>query len=94
MQHADDTTIFITEDSDVNVLDNTFDTYSKVFGSQINFLKSQGLWLGKWQYRKDKPGSFTWVNDHLKILGIYFGNDDNTDRNWAPRIAKMETTFK
>ena len=68
-------------------------TYSKGAGSKINFHKSQVLWLGKWQYRKYKPGSFTWVNDHLNILGIYFGNDDNTDRNRAPRIGKMETTL-
>ena len=93
IQHADDTTIFLTNNNDFDVLDEVFTVYSRGSGSKINVGKSQGLWLGKWKDRKDKPGGFSWVNDHLKILGIYFGNDDNSARNWEPRISKMEKTF-
>ena len=71
VQHADDTTLFVTRDNEFDVLNDIFHTYSKGSGSKINFQKSQGLWLGSWKNRKDSPGDFTWVNDHLKILGIF-----------------------
>ena len=38
--HADDTTIFITEDEDFNVLKKVFTIYSKGTGSRINIHKS------------------------------------------------------
>ena len=91
VQHADDTTIFVENDLDFVELEKVFTVYSKSTGSKINVQKTQGLWLGKWKDRKDKPGGFSWINNHLKILGIYFGNDDNVDRNWTPRVSKMQT---
>ena len=90
IQHADDTTIFITENKDFEALESIFQIYSEGSGSKINKEKSHGLWLGKWKNRKDKPGGLNWENQSLKILGIVFGNEDNSSQNWEPRINKMK----
>ena len=91
IQHADDTTIFVTDNDDFNVIEKVFQIYSLGSGSKINIHKSQGLWIGKW---KDKPGWFSWGKDLLKIVGIFFGNEDNTKMNWEPRVSKITTVKK
>ena len=68
IQHADDTTIFVTDNDDFNVLEKVFQIYSHGSGSKINIHKSQGLWIGKWKDRIDKPGGVSWSKDLLKIF--------------------------
>ena len=94
VQHADDTTIFISKDKEFNVVNNIINIYSKGSGSKINVTKSKGLWLGKWKSRQDKPCQFSWTNEKLKILGIYFGNDVTLEDNWGPIVNKMYYTLE
>ena len=72
IQHADDTSIFITDNTEFNALRSWFYSYGEGSGSKINVSKTQGLWLGAWKNRTDKPGNFNWNNQKIKILGIYF----------------------
>ena len=66
-------------------------TYSEGSGSKINTEKSQGVWLGAWKTRKDKPGKFIWTNHMIKILGIYFGNEVKPQDNWTGKVNKMKS---
>ena len=90
VQHADDTNIFIGDENEFDILENTLDTYCKGSGSKLNVHKSKGLWLGKWKPRQDKPCLFNWCKDKIKILGITFGNEVTPEDNWSPRINKIQ----
>ena len=37
------------------------------------------------------PVNITWVADKLKILGVYLGNANLEQANWADRVTKLET---
>ena len=93
VQHADDTSIFITDNKDFNYLKKVFYTYSEGSGSKINIQKTQGLWLGAWKNRNDNPGNFKWTNKQIKILGIYFGNEVNPEDNWTERVNRMKNVL-
>ena len=88
IQHADDTTFFISNNYEFDAIQNILNTYCKGSGSKLNVEKSKGLWLGKWNNRIDKPCNFQWCNK-LKILGIIVGNDVIPIDNWEPRINKI-----
>ena len=53
VQHADDITIFIRNNQDVNVLKDIFNVYCGGSGSRIHYDKTAVLWLGKWKTRTD-----------------------------------------
>ena len=76
VQHADDTTIFITKDNEFNTVDNIVNTYIKGSGSKMNVTKTKGLWLGKWRSREEKPCQFHWTNNKLKEIRDLF-------RSWS-----------
>lgn len=93
VQHADDTTIFVTDNKEFTMLEKIFYTYSEGSGSKINVQKTQGLWLGAWKNRQDTPGNFKWTNEKIKILGIYFGNEVRPEDNWAERLNRMKSVL-
>lgn len=90
IQHADDATVFISKESDFQVITDVLCNYCKGSGSKVNTSKTTGLWLGNWKNRKDKPCGFNWNNDKLKILGILFGNNVTPANNWDPVISKLK----
>ena len=83
IQHADDTSLFISNNNEFSVINNILDNYSKGSGSKINHAKSKMLFLGNWKNRQDKPCDFN-LCDKMKILGIIVGNDVTPDDNWGP----------
>ena len=93
VQHADDTTIFVTNDNEFPIINDIFTLYSEGSGSKINIPKTTGLWLGSWKSRLDNPTKYKFVNNHLKILGITFGNQVRPEVNWDPRINKIKSTL-
>ena len=93
VQHADDTTVFLTNNEEFPKLTNILKIFSEGTGSKINQQKTTGLWLGTWKTRTDKPGGYKWVNDKIKILGINFGNQVTEHDNWDPQINKFKRTL-
>ena len=85
---ADDTGFFIENvHSAQNILD-TFEKFGKASGSRINIEKTEGLWLGRYKNRTDKPLNIKWVTE-TKSLGMYFGYGDIQSLNWVPCIDKF-----
>ena len=90
VQHADDTTIFVSDNTDFDVINEILNIYCQGSGSKLNTTKTKGLWLGGWKSRLDKPSSFNWSNTKIKLLGIIFGNDVTPEDNWGPRTNKIQ----
>ena len=63
---------------------------------KINVDKYEACWIGKTKYRKEYPVDCTWrslVSDPIKILGAYFGYDDNLVRkkNFLDMLQQIRT---
>ena len=89
IQHADDTTLFASNDCEFPVICDILNVYCKGSGSKLKVNKSKGLCLGKWRNRTDNPCNFTWCKKK-KILGIVIGNEVTPEDKWGPRINKTK----
>ena len=76
MHYADDATIVIKQNQCFKEVIKEISDYEQASGAKVNIRKTKGLWLGKWKHRTDAPLGFTWTNDCVRTLGVYFGNDN------------------
>ena len=72
-QYADDTTVFVKDESSLIYLFKAISLYEKGSGARLNISKTEAMWLGNWKDRCDKPLGLNLV-DKMKVLGILFGN--------------------
>ena len=53
--------------------------WNEIFGSFsgliLNRNKTEGIWIGKLKYCKDKIRGIKWTQNPVKALGIFFGHD-------------------
>ena len=94
-QYADDTTLFLTQDTSIHTVFEIFQNYERASGARINLDKCKGLWCGAFISRQDSPLDFEWNTDAFpdKILGLYIGNTDCSLRNLEHKIDKINTTI-
>ena len=92
-QYADDTTLLLADDESINQVLKIFEVYENASGAKLNMQKCKGLWCGSYRHRTDTPTDFDWTNTYLpdKLLGLYVGNIDCTDKNIEHKIHKLRT---
>ena len=56
--------------------------------------KTEGLWLGSWKQRTDKPFNLDWKSSRVKCLGIWIGNEDTTNENFIEQQSKVKNKLK
>ena len=88
-QYADDTTVFVKDESSLVYLFRAISLYEKGSGARLNISKTKAMWFGNWKDRCDKPFGLNWV-DKMKVLGIVFGNVNVERDNWEPRLSKVD----
>ena len=93
IQHADDTNLFVSQDTEFEVIQNILFTFCHGSGSDLNVQKTKGLWLGAWRNRVDSPCDFSW-HQKMKILGVVVGNDVSPEDNWGPRINRIKCVLQ
>ena len=71
LQYADDTEIFATTEDSIKELFSVIGKYERGTGTKINVEKTEGLWLGSWKQRTDKPFNLDWKNSNVKCLVRY-----------------------
>ena len=89
-QVADDTTLFVADVQSITEALLTIKQFSAASGLKLN--KSEGLWLGIWKDRSDKPAGLSWGDAPIKSLGIYFGYDHArlVLLNWEKKIERLK----
>ena len=99
-QYADDTSAMLdgTERS-LNQTLEELSRFSKISGLNINFDKTQLVWIGseKFSTRSIKTKwKLSWGNKQFKILGILFNTDlDKMIKiNYIPKVTQMEMILK
>ena len=74
--YADDVNTLVTCDTDFLRFKYWFAVYEHASNAKINYRKSQGLWVGSWRGRADRPLEIPWNSIGLKLLGTYLGNSN------------------
>ncbi len=87
--YADDITVFITGKEDITILTNIINLYEKASSAKVNWTKSEGFMVGNVQNLPQLSGGLQWKKDGLKILGIFFGNEQFQRKNWEGLIEKV-----
>jgi hypothetical protein len=94
--YADDITLFLRNKQDmVNVL-KIFESFRSISGLQINYNKSECMWLGSTKKCTDTVDNLR-LKSRVKILGVIFGNDTTASHipeNWNERIANIKRIIK
>ena len=91
--YADDATIVIKQNQCFKEVIKEIEDYEQGSGAKVNHGKTKGLWLGSWKNRTDTPLNFTWTNESVKTLGIYFGNDNTAEKTFADIVPKLKRSM-
>ena len=68
--YADDTQLFVGSEASLGHIMSEVRLFERASGSKLNESKTEGLWLGRWKTRVDKPHDFTWTNTRVRVLGV------------------------
>ena len=88
--YADDTSVISSSDAGTVAVFDTYSKFERGTGAKLNLDKCEGLWLGSWKSRVDKPVPILWSSVKIKVLGVFLGNEDLNELNWRPRIEAVE----
>ena len=95
-QYADDTSIYLDGSSDaLNCTLTELDKFANVSGLQINFDKTQVVWIGSKKHSTSPVKTkwkLSWGSNKFKILGIIFNVDLNQmiKENCTTKIQQLE----
>lgn len=94
-QHADDTTLTLSDRNSINAVFREFDKYSTASGSKVNKAKSEILCLGKC-YINDSDLlqlGISKCDAVIQVLGVYLGRNQNQcdDKNWKDKLVKIKS---
>ena len=75
--YADDINLFLLDGLQINKALKVVDEFSNVAGPNLNRLKTEGILLGsfKWKKATVETMCITWTDDPVRCLGIYIDND-------------------
>ena len=71
VQYADDLTVFVPDIENVQRIFNLLDQFKTCSGLQVNYKKTEAMWIGSCRNNTAAPLGLTWVNT-VKALGIVF----------------------
>ena len=74
-QYADDMTAYIATMDSLEELFDTLRKYELATNAKLNVSKTEGLWVGEWKGREDRPLNLKWTSVSVKFTGVNVGND-------------------
>ena len=91
LQYADDTQIIVSDNSSIAEVFKQLRLYDEATGAKINIGKTEGLFMGKWKNRHDKPFDCKWTNDKVFTLGLWIGNKDTAEIVYTEQLATIKS---
>ena len=86
--YADDITLIITSEEEIQTHLQDIDKYCKASGAKINKDKTEAIILGSWNTRTMKE-AMSWLKKNVKILGITYSSKDMNRLNFEPELEKL-----
>ena len=83
--------IIVSNNSSINEVFKQLRLYEEAIGAKINIGKTEGLFMGKWKNRHDKPFDCKWTNDKVLTLGLWIGNKDTAEILFTEQLAKIKS---
>ena len=90
LQYADDTQIVLTNDESMAEVSRQLKEHELETGAKVNICKTEGLFIGKWKNRHDKPFDCKWTNDKVFPFGLWIGNKDTSEIIFTEQLAKIK----
>ena len=87
LQYADDTQVIVKNDKSINEVFQQLRLFEDATGAKVNVQKTEGLFIGKWENRHDKPFDCKWTNDKVFTLGLWIGNKDTSEIIFTEQLA-------
>ena len=93
-QYADDTQAFLTSDESMRQFMSEVRLYEAASGGRLNVVKTEGLWIGPWRARTDRPFGFAWRNNRVRVLGVWIGETTCAGDNFTAQFASIHAKLK
>ncbi len=87
--YADDVTVLIKNNSDVQCIKNALVCYGKASYAKVNWQKSDALWCGRDFIRSSLPGGLQWGRAGFKYLGVFIGTEEYRKKNCEGLVEKV-----
>ena len=91
LQYADDAQIIVSNNSSITEVFKQLRLYEEATGAKINIGKTEGLFMGKWKNRHDRPFDCKWIHDKVFALGLWVGNKDTAEIVLMELLAKIKS---
>lgn len=92
-QHADDTTVTVSDKESITNVFKVFEHYGRASGAKVNKLKSEVMCLGKSTLEREyiERLEFKICSDVVEILGIFVGKNkkEAEEKNWRNKVGKI-----
>ncbi|XP_064411162.1 uncharacterized protein LOC135355463 [Latimeria chalumnae] len=91
--YADDITILLKEEDELEPVLRCLGTYAEVAGSKVNYNKSMALWYGTGQ-PFSLQGHLQIAQEEIRVLGITFAQEDTSQKNWKLALEVGKQTLE
>ena len=94
LQYADDTTLFVKNEEELDSALNIIETFGSLSGLKLNRSKSIALPFGGYICHNNTSCNVKWLqpNNFIRIVGVWFSAEKEAsciDLNWQPHIESM-----
>ena len=73
LQYADDTTAVLSDTNSAKILFDLLNSFEYISGLQINYTKTEGMWIGSSKNSNEKPFGIKWPDEPVFSPYGYFG---------------------
>ena len=94
LQYADDTTAVLSDTNSAKILFDLLNNFEYFSGLQINYTKTEGMWIGSSKNNNDKPFGIKWPDEPVKALGVYFTYDQRGVRQGGKKFYRKTGSIK
>ncbi len=92
-QYADDTCLFLQDETSIEHALNCVQKFSKVSGLYLNLDKTEGIAVGATRnINVNADPRIKWPNNPIRYLGVYVGYNEQIcyKRNWTDKLEDMQ----
>ena len=95
VQYADDLTVFVPDIENAQHIFNLLDQFKTCFGLQVNYKRTEAMWIGSCQNDTATPLGLTWVNT-VKALGIVFTYNEieRLEKNFCDKLKDIRLQIR
>ena len=92
--YADDVNLYVTQSSDINIINSILSTYQSVSNAKVNWTKSYGLKMNGWDVGLNCKLGISWNTKEQSFYVYFWGGDDAIDKHWTLVEEKVNSVIE